>query len=507
MSGAPSPARLRSAGRGAVFTPAPLARRLAAELIAGLLRDAPQAPVAVLDPACGDGELLLAALAELARHGSAREALRGLHGIELDPELARRARARLARAAGLAPDERETRELERRIVCGDALDPRLAWPKGAAVLANPPWVSFSGRHAARLDPDRRRLYRESWEAFGGWPSLHGAFLERIAGHLAPTESRAGGSLQAGDSAGGRARVLVPAAVCEQKSYGPTRRAVTRHAELELPPIDLGERAFVGVTEPAVLLHLTASPRRGRRLPSDRPWPVRGEHEARLLTRLAEFPRLPAGSFADPGVHTGNAAAQLILRAVPSAEVRLEPLREGRDLSAFRLAAPRLWLRTDLERSPERRFRIAATQHYRSFPVLLRQTADRPLAALHEAPGAFRNSLLACRHVEGLDPAFVVAVLNAPVACAWHRLRFRDARQRAFPQVKVGHLATQPMPIASRDADPGLHDRVVAAVRALRPGHPAFAESVVALDETLLAAFALPREEARQVRELARGRAV
>ena len=59
----------------------------------------------------------------------------------------------------------------------------------------------------------------------------------------------------------------------------------------------------------------------------------------------------------------------------------------------------------------------------------------------------------------------MAVLNGPVARAWHRLSFRDARQRAFPQVKVSHLRTQPFPIAERAEAPRLHDEVAAEVRA------------------------------------------
>ena len=46
--------------------------------------------------------------------------------------------------------------------------------------------------------------------------------------------------------------------------------------------------------------------------------------------------------------------------------------------------------------------------------------------------------------------------------AWHRAAHRDARQRAFPQVKVGHLAAAPFPIAQRREDPSLHDALVAA---------------------------------------------
>ena len=126
------------------------------------------------------------------------------------------------------------------------------------------------------------------------------------------------------------------------------------------------------------------------------------------------------------------------------------------------------------------------------PVLLRQTADRPIAALHTAPGYFRNSLLACRPPAELDPAFCVAVLNAPTACAWHRKSFRDARQRTFPQVKVGHLRTQPFPIVARAGAPRLHDEVVRRVRAIGPV-PA-PEEVEGIEGLVLEAFGLGRAD-------------
>jgi len=125
---------------------------------------------------------------------------------------------------------------------------------------------------------------------------------------------------------------------------------------------------------------------------------------------------------------------------------------------------------------------------------LRQTADRPLAALHERPALFRNSLLACAPPEELDPAFVVAVLNGPLASAWHQTRQRDARQRCFPQVKVGHLRTQPFPIQRRSQAPRLHDQVAELAR--RPG----ASQDPQLERLLLQAFELDERMGAALRE-------
>ena len=360
-----------------------------------------------------------------------------------------------------------------RIEVCDALDPAVEWPRKAWIAANPPWVSFSGRQSARdLVPTAQR------RAPGGWPSLHGAFLERIARETGADQTAS--------------VVLLPASIVDLESYAPLRRAVERWVQ----PIrvrELGETAFPGVVEPAV--ELTLSPGAGSR--GTARW-SESPAAIRLGEALAPCPRLAPRSFRDPGIHTGNSAAELILS--PESD-DYPPIAQGRDLKAYHLGPPSARIVTDLEPRPGRRFRVADPKKYASFPVLLRQTANRPIAALHEPPGYFRNSLLACSHVEGLDAAFIVAVLNGPVAAAWHRALHRDARQRAFPQVKVGHLATQPFPIAQRDDDPRLHDEVAERVRALVHGSTDFAPSVAALEQLVLEAYRLEPASREWVHEL------
>jgi len=448
--------RPKKPGRpGVVFTPARLAERLARGLRA-------PAGAALLDPACGEGQLLLA-----GRLFAGQPA--GLFGIELLSAAADRARERLARADPVPGPPVE-------IQCADALAPGTRWPAGTWVLANPPWASFSGRGSAReaLGPPPPS------DGAGRWPCLQSAFLERIARHVA------------GEGTG--ARVIVPAGLTETEAYGPLREAVTRRVRV-VQVEDLGERAFPGVVIPAVILELAPAdaPRA-----SPRAWvgPAAAAGEpSPLASALEPFSRLPATTFADPGVHSGNAARELVVREAHEA---LPGVLEGRCLSAFSLSAPQAGLRLDLVPTPELRFRVRALSHYRAFPVLLRQTADRPIAALHEPRTYFRNSLLAAREVPGLDPAFLVAVLNGPVATAWHRESFGDARQRAFPQVKVGHLRTQPFPIVHRDQAPDLHDELARRVRALRHGSASFSAEVAILRQRALEAFGLQPELADAV---------
>jgi hypothetical protein len=384
----------------------------------------------------------------------------GLHGLELRPELAQRARERLGGAAEVS--------------CADALDPATTWAPGTWIVANPPWVSYSGREGVARSRPARTAFRQRWASAAGWPTLQGAFLERIAAHVAEH--------------GTGARVLVPAALLELAGYGPLRAAVSGRCSVAAPE-HLGEGAFEGVVGAAAILTLAPGGSRA----AEEPWGASREPE--LVAALARHPRLPDGTFADPGVHTGNAAKELIVRAD---EPGLPGVREGRCLAPYRLGPPRARLRTGLEHTPARRFRIGPLEHYTAFPVLLRQTADRPLAARHKQPTYFRNSLLAAREVPGLDPGYVVAVLNGPVACAWHRARFADARQRSFPQVKVSHLAQQPFPIVHRDQDPHGHDEIARRARALE-ATPADLNGAAEreLGRLVLAAFGLDRDlEAR-----------
>jgi predicted RNA methylase len=147
-------ARALGGARGAVFTPAAEARILSAfglahaaaarggpppaEGVSALLAGARDAALAraldglaVLDPACGGGALLVAA-ERLARAQGVRLAHRG---VDVAPLAAEATRARLALLGADA-----------RIVCADALT--AAWPAADLVLANPPFLRHEAVPAA-----------------------------------------------------------------------------------------------------------------------------------------------------------------------------------------------------------------------------------------------------------------------------------------------------------------------------------------------------------------------
>jgi hypothetical protein len=88
----------------------------------------------LLDPTCGDGAFLRAAVRRRLKAGSA-DPLAGLRGIDLDPVAVRAARAAIRDMVGREPA----------IEVGDALD---ASDQARFVVGNPPWVRSSALPAA-----------------------------------------------------------------------------------------------------------------------------------------------------------------------------------------------------------------------------------------------------------------------------------------------------------------------------------------------------------------------
>jgi len=412
---------------GTVYTPAPLAAEVVRATLAPLVEGRPRAEVCALrvcDPACGEGVFLVEACRYLAEHAGSPElvARRCLLGVDRDGAALARAAAAVRGFAGAEPE----------LVRADALRTDAGALACDAVVGNPPWVSWSGRHAVALADRDRRDYARRFETFEkGWPSLHGLFVE-----LATRIARK------------RIGLLLPAQVCDLEGYGAVRALVRARGRAEA--CDCGERAFAGVTQPCAALYVTV----GEGEAGDAtPFPLRAPTD---VARLHGFRRPPPEIFADIGVHTGNCAARLLRDGVA-------PVREGKDVFAFRLARPRRTLRTDLERRSGDYFRIAPRERYEAVPILLRQTAPRPIAALHHEPTYFRNSVLACRGVPGVPHAWVVAWLNSGVVARFHEATVREASQRAFPQVKLRHLRNLPMPDWDRPP-PGLPELAGAVAR-------------------------------------------
>jgi methylase of polypeptide subunit release factors len=418
-------------GPGSVFTPRDTALR-----IAQLTLEPLDNPPTLLDPACGAGALLLGAIEWASSERPPwidHWAGGALEGWDTAPACVSAANAVLAQAFGL-PDAKLVK-------IQDGLEASAEFD---AVIANPPWVSFSGRHARDLVASVKAQLAAKFPAFAGWPALHTAFAEQCS------------RLTRQDT--GRLGLLLPMQMADLAGYGAARRAITSRLTLE-HALDLGEQVFEGVTEPAGLFVFGAG------AGTDRPWLA--DEDNALLARVRRFAPLPHASFGDVGVHTGNAAQLLVAR-----EGSGRPLRVGRDIQPFSLATPSHVLR-DVELPEGRYARVADEARYREAVIVLRQTASRPIAARHDPWALFRNSVLACYGAQGHDVDYLLGVFNSDTVARIHRAMFRDARQRTFPQVKISHLRALPIP--GREIG-DLYGRIVEHVRAGRPVHELVAQA-------------------------------
>lgn len=306
------------------------------------------------------------------------------------------------------------------------------------VIGNPPWVAFAGRAAQPLEPALRARYARAYFAMRGYPTLHGMFVERSAA-LAPS---------------GTLALLLPSPIADLDGYRAVRRAVTARHVVREPLLEFGQDAFESVVQPCFALVADADP---EAVESDRAWCLVERQRAasaaeavrvpEVLELIGRAPPLPASLFREMGFQSSGAVSRtLFLRAPePDAEHRY-PLLEGRDVSEFRQGTPRLYLCADRDKLRRAGARLRPPEDYRQVEFVVRQTAKMPIAALHSGL-PFRNSLLAGLAVEGISAELAVALLNSALYRALHLASRRDARQAAFPQVKLAHLRALPKPPA------------------------------------------------------------
>ncbi len=439
--------------------------------------------ITVCDPACGGGAFLLAALGRLAavltRAGAvapsearAMVLARCIHGVDVDPgatavasmalwlaggtsggcftDVTRRVPAADALAGRAVPAERDALR-ERGIDPGslggtdwEAVFPEVfARPGGGfdVVLGNPPWVAFAGRSTAALAPAQRADLRGRYAGFRGFPTLHGAFLDRASAWL-----RTGGVLG----------LVLPSAMADLAGYGPARAAHTALCAPLEPLEEFGEDAFPGVVQPCFAL--VSLRRDAPRLGTPARWVLRerahlGASAAvvdapEAVRALSEHPRFPPGLFGEWGFQSaGDVARTMMARQDGPDGVFTLPLREGRDVGEFRVGPPRRYLSPDADALRRAGCRLRPAAEWATAAFVVRQTARHPIAALYGDAVAFRNSLLAGFALPGWEPALVVALLNSALLRAVHRAGQRDGRQRVFPQVKVAHLRALPAPWA------------------------------------------------------------
>jgi hypothetical protein len=228
--------------------------------------------------------------------------------------------------------------------------------------------------------------------------------------------------------------------------------VTQSHTVREPLLEFGQDAFAGVTQPCVALVADPDPAAKQ---SERPWTLVERARARaeasavdpppLLGALGQSEALPGELFGEMGLQTTRQVTlTLLLRgAVPDARHRY-PLLEGKNVREFHEGSVQLYLCDDPELLRKAHCRLRPESDYARVRFVVRQTARIPIAALHNGQ-PFRNSLLAGFDHPDWPPTLVVGLLNSALYRALHLALRRDARQAAFPQVKIAHLRALPRP--------------------------------------------------------------
>lgn len=498
----PQGASLASAARrkqtGTFFTPRSLTEVVVARALEGASLRSPS-ELRICDPAVGGGAFLIQAGRALATDAVPRSALvrNSLCGVDVNPVAVAVAEAALWLFA--EDPTLSLRDAGRHLRVGDALSLDFAreFPElfpGAGfdlVLGNPPWVAYAGRAAKPLAPARKAYLLANYSTLRGYPTLHGLFVE-CALRMA---------------ARGSVALVVPSPIADLQGYRAVRRAVRlAHVPAE-PLLEFGQDAFASVTQPCFALIAHARPSGSTpTVDPDPDAPLRLAERQRAgaaalevappsaLGEVARLPPFPRELFGEMGFQTTSIVTQtLLLRAPEPDALHHYPLLEGRDVREFSVGQPRLFLAPDREQLARARCRLRAAADYQRVTFVVRQTARFPIAARH--PGLpFRNSLLAGFEVDGLPADLVVGLLNSSLYRALHLALRRDARQAAFPQVKVLHLRALPAP----PDDPTAREEIASLSGALsREGvRPTLTE---ALDGAVFRLFRVDDTAAREVR--------
>lgn len=483
-AGATSEANHGAASRkrsGSYYTPAKLAGEVVRAAFANRSFDSPERvrELRVLDPAVGAGVFLTQSclflaerLRECAPEVGDSEALNHvarhcLFGVDLNPlsvAVTELCLWLLVAAPGDTPREYGAHLLQGDSLLGPSLDGQtqplgerleeleadagrlhaLDWRAAFAevdvgfdvVLGNPPWVAYAGRSAQPLPPALREHYARHYAAWKGFPTLHGLFVERSA-TLAPRGSVA---------------LLLPSPVADLDGYRWVRAALTRTHRVRSALTEFGQDAFNGVTQPCFALVADAAPDAAA---SGERWTLSERQRAGATAERLEVPPVlellrharpwASDHFGEMGFQTTRAASQTLLLRAEAARAPFElPLLEGRNVREFRQDDPRLFLRADSALLKQAKCRLRSAAEYQRVEFVVRQTASVPIAALHNGL-CFRNSLLGGFGSARLSAPLLVALLNSSLYRALHLAGQRDARQAAFPQVKLSHLRALPDP--------------------------------------------------------------
>ena len=497
------PGRKRK-GRGVYYTPLQVVRYILDEAVPlpriGTRKCDPFPDgFLILEPACGAGYFLLEAFLRLRDayikachkpHEAVRRVLEDrIAGIDIDGG------ALMACLAGLVQEAGD--DLEMALSDGpirialykaDFLDKRLDGSSCglgrllgggiAAIVGNPPYVSFYSKRAESITRKARQYYKDNYRTGKGRINTHCLFIERAFDLLAPS---------------GMLGFIVPNTVLIMKSFEPLRRYLLDRGWLR-SIVDLSLKVFPEVEVPTCIL--TIERKDERALPFPRKvragfWEsARGEAPIDLeegdqdefrklpytmfnihirsadrdVLEFIENAGTPLGEFFEvrDGINPANMTHKLVVKSLRKMGPPFRRVLRGKDIDCYQLSWDNLWVRYDPDFADRERGEYYFLREERIFTevpkILTRQTADRIVAAWDEEGFYALNTLHVTIPVnDGMSLKCLLALYNSRLLNYYYRLVFPDT-ERVFPQVKTVNVEKLPLPAV--DGHGGTLERLV-----------------------------------------------
>lgn len=334
-----------------------------------------------------------------------------------------------------------------------------------AVVGNPPYLSFSGRHSVGLPEPVRAYFQKNFRGFSSWPTAQSLFMERSAGYLSRRY----------------VAFVVPEQIGHLTKYGPLRNVMLQSGGLV--EVRYWGKVFKGVEAPALtflidktfsgptkIIEATNEVHEGR-LSGSAPWNL--SLYSTLLEKVCSGSVSIENFIADCGIMTSDRKRQVVqIQDTREGDV---PVLEGRCVQRYACTPPQRAVRI----IPGVRLRNNNVDQHKAAVFLIRQTANRPIVGPHCHADSFRNTLIALNEPDSwVDSRYIVALLNSSVMWFAYAQMFRAAKQEVHPQVSVEALAH--LPIRALDEnnpnDRAFHDELVRNVDELLELNRALAEA-------------------------------
>ena len=461
---------------GIYYTPRAAAERIVSDALDALprLNRKSVARLRIIDPACGCGAFLAAAMRVLHHRFGVLPKPENICGIELQPLASEVAELRL-RWLYLSLTGRPGAP---RIVCADALRKNV-FPADSfdLVLGNPPFVPIGA-----IPEEDKRFLRDKYRFTNGRFNLFSLFIE-LGARLARE--------------GGVCGWLAPDRLLLNTQGEPMRRWLLTEQHLisvsALPPGLFGKAvvdsaAVIFRREPMLPGACVRIDRTGSvpaadilTFPGCRIVPGLCRDGGFLRTLLTHS--VPLGQIADvrDGVIQGAVGDELFPDNADRA-ANPKPLLAGRDVFPMRITPHSRWIDYDPARmnalEESRRgnrangLRMRSPEIFERPKVLTRQTADRIVAAPDPAGRYYyANTLHGAAPRRGtVSLHFLAVVMNGAVVDRWYRLVASESG-KPFPQVKIAILKRLPVCRASRAQQ-------CAVLRAYRSGGQSAADRLI-----------------------------